>query len=45
MPSATFSDFLDGRAAEVDLEDAGPGILRAPLEQFRVKGTFKRVSN
>lgn len=42
-PNATFTDF-DDPSCVVRLQDDGKGALLAPLEQFRTKGTFKRVT-
>lgn len=43
MPHATFSDFEDPTAIIVPLRESSSGVFVASLEQFRVKGTFKRV--
>eukprot|EP00929_Paragymnodinium_shiwhaense_P113503 TRINITY_DN81791_c0_g1_i1.p1 TRINITY_DN81791_c0_g1~~TRINITY_DN81791_c0_g1_i1.p1 ORF type:complete len:544 (-),score=117.75 TRINITY_DN81791_c0_g1_i1:203-1834(-) len=42
-PHASFSDFEDHSATVVPLVDNGKGVFTASLEQFRVKGTFRRV--
>merc|ERR1712232_630730 len=41
-PSATFSDFEDSNAVEVALTRVGDGEFIIPLEQYRIKGTFRR---
>lgn len=43
-PDASFDDFDDGNAANVDLvEDEATRMLMCSLESFRSKGTFRRV--
>jgi len=42
-PNATFSDFEDPTTVVVPLQDTGGGTFVAPLEQFRARGTFRRV--
>eukprot|EP00927_Polykrikos_kofoidii_P055174 TRINITY_DN49462_c0_g1_i1.p1 TRINITY_DN49462_c0_g1~~TRINITY_DN49462_c0_g1_i1.p1 ORF type:complete len:579 (-),score=81.26 TRINITY_DN49462_c0_g1_i1:67-1731(-) len=44
-PSATFNDFDDSDAIKIDLRETGDGVFVAQLEQFRVRGTFRRTSN
>lgn len=45
-PDASFDDFDDANAANVDLvEDETTGLLLASLEFLRTKGTFRRVTN
>jgi len=41
-PSATFTDLDD--AALVPVQETSRGVFLIPLEQFRLKGTFKRVT-
>lgn len=42
--NVTFSDFDDAPAVEVALEDRGGGAYLVPLEQFRSRGLFRRVT-
>lgn len=45
-PNASFGDFDDANAANVDLVESEPEAhLVASLESFRTKGTFRRVTN
>lgn len=45
VPSAQFSDFDDPCVTVVELQDAGSGVFLVPLEQFRSKGIFKRITS
>jgi len=45
VTSTSFSDFDDPTVLSVQLQDLGNGVLVAPLEQFRSKGTFRRVTS
>eukprot|EP00928_Gymnodinium_smaydae_P032314 TRINITY_DN23439_c0_g4_i1.p1 TRINITY_DN23439_c0_g4~~TRINITY_DN23439_c0_g4_i1.p1 ORF type:complete len:369 (+),score=72.42 TRINITY_DN23439_c0_g4_i1:556-1662(+) len=45
VASASFSDFEDPTTLVVELRDIGSGVLLAPLEQFRSRGTFRRVTS
>lgn len=45
VPSANFADFEDPTVITVQLQEVSPGVLLVPLEQFRSKGTFRRVTS
>mmetsp|Transcript_69230 Transcript_69230/g.150662 ORF Transcript_69230/g.150662 Transcript_69230/m.150662 type:complete len:547 (+) Transcript_69230:46-1686(+) len=43
QPNATFSDFDHPKTVVVPLVDSGRGTLLANLEEFKVRGTFRRI--
>lgn len=45
VTSAQFNDFDDPSITAIDTLDMGSGIFLVPLEQFRCKGTFRRVTS
>lgn len=45
VASTNFSDFEDPTVTTISPREVSPGVFVVPLEQFRSKGTFRRVTS